>query len=113
MNAGGVWCVRREAGRGRMIGWNRVAADRLHVPRARDRILGPLAIRWQSSRETGPPSSPPSLPRRDSTMEKTTFAYQPTCSAPNCRNPAAYKVAAPWSNGTQRELKNYGLACEA
>lgn len=46
-------------------------------------------------------------------MEKTTFAYQPTCSAPNCQNPAAYKVAAPWSNGTQRELKNYGLACEA
>jgi hypothetical protein len=46
-------------------------------------------------------------------MEKTNFGYQPTCSAPNCKQPAAYKVAAPWSNGTQRELKNYGLACEA
>jgi hypothetical protein len=23
-----------------------------------------------------------------------------------------YKVAAPWSNGTSHELKNYGLACD-
>jgi hypothetical protein len=41
------------------------------------------------------------------------FRYVPTCSAPNCGQPAAYKVAAPWSNGTSHELKNYGLACEA
>ena len=46
-------------------------------------------------------------------MEKNAFQYQPTCSAANCTNPAVYKVAAPWSNGTSRELKNYGLACEA
>jgi hypothetical protein len=46
-------------------------------------------------------------------MEKNAFQYQPTCSASNCTNPAVYKVAAPWSNGTSRELKNYGLACEA
>jgi hypothetical protein len=46
-------------------------------------------------------------------MEKNAFQYQPTCSASNCNNPAVYKVAAPWSNGTSRELKNYGLACEA
>jgi hypothetical protein len=46
-------------------------------------------------------------------MEKTTFQYQPTCSTPKCDQRAAYKVAAPWSNGTSRELKNYGLACEA
>ena len=46
-------------------------------------------------------------------MEKTTFHYQPICSAPHCGSPAAYKVAAPWSNGKSRELKNYGLACEA
>jgi hypothetical protein len=45
-------------------------------------------------------------------MEKTTFQYQPTCSAPECGKPAAYKIGAPWSNGTSRELKNYGLACE-
>jgi hypothetical protein len=46
-------------------------------------------------------------------MEKTTFRHEPTCSAPQCDAPAVYKVAAPWSNGTSRELKNYGLACEA
>ena len=46
-------------------------------------------------------------------MEKTTFQYQPHCSTPSCDQPAVYKVAAPWSNGTSRELKNYGLACEA
>lgn len=40
------------------------------------------------------------------------FRYQPTCSAPDCHQPAVYKVAAPWSSGTSRELKNYGLACE-
>ena len=27
--------------------------------------------------------------------------------------PALYKLAATWSDGTSRELKNYGLACEA
>ncbi|WP_406693594.1 hypothetical protein V5E97_21405 [Singulisphaera sp. Ch08] len=46
-------------------------------------------------------------------MEKTTFHYQPICSAPHCDNSAVYKVAAPWSNGRSRELKSYGLACEA
>jgi hypothetical protein len=46
-------------------------------------------------------------------MEKPTFSYQAICSASECRQPAVYKVAAPWSNGTQRELKNYGLACES
>jgi hypothetical protein len=45
-------------------------------------------------------------------MDKS-FQYQPTCSAPNCNQPAVYKIAAPWSDGTSRELKNYGLACEA
>lgn len=46
-------------------------------------------------------------------MEKATFHHQPNCSAPQCNAPAVYKVAAPWSNGKSRELKNYGLACEA
>jgi hypothetical protein len=46
-------------------------------------------------------------------MEKKAFHYQPTCSAANCDKPAAYKIAAPWSSGASRELKNYGLACEA
>jgi hypothetical protein len=41
------------------------------------------------------------------------FQYTPTCSAPTCGQPAAYKIAAPWSNSTSHELKSYGLACEA
>jgi hypothetical protein len=45
-------------------------------------------------------------------METMSFRYQPTCSTSDCGKPAIYKVAAPWSNGTSRELKNYGLACE-
>jgi hypothetical protein len=45
--------------------------------------------------------------------DEKVFRYVPTCSAPHCGQPAVYKVAAPWSNGTSHELKNYGLACEA
>lgn len=45
-------------------------------------------------------------------MAEQHFQYQPICSAPGCGKAAAYKVAAPWSNGTSHELKNYGLACE-
>lgn len=33
------------------------------------------------------------------------------CSMPSCREPAAYKVAAPWSDGRFTELKTYGHAC--
>jgi hypothetical protein len=40
------------------------------------------------------------------------FFYRPGCSAPACDRPALYKIAATWSDGTSRELKNYGLACE-
>jgi hypothetical protein len=45
--------------------------------------------------------------------EDKLFQHQPACSAPNCGQQAIYKVAAPWSSGSSRELKNYGLACEA
>jgi hypothetical protein len=45
-------------------------------------------------------------------MEETPFHYEPKCSVPGCREAAAYKIAAIWSDGTSRELKNYGLACE-
>jgi hypothetical protein len=46
-------------------------------------------------------------------MDQTTpFCYRPGCSAPACERPALYKIAATWSDGTSRELKNYGLACE-
>ena len=40
------------------------------------------------------------------------FRYRPTCNLPRCREPARYKIAALWTDGTSRELKNYGLACE-
>jgi hypothetical protein len=33
------------------------------------------------------------------------------CSHPGCREPAAYKVAAPWSDRRFSELKTYGHAC--
>ncbi len=46
-------------------------------------------------------------------MDVERFYYRPTCSAADCEAIALYKVAAAWSDGTRRELKNYGLACEA
>ena len=33
------------------------------------------------------------------------------CSMPECDEPAAYKIAAPWSDGSFAELKTYGHAC--
>lgn len=45
--------------------------------------------------------------------EENHFHYRPKCSAPNCDQPAAFKVGAVWTDGTSRELKNYGLTCEA
>jgi hypothetical protein len=44
--------------------------------------------------------------------ETKPFCYRAGCSVVGCTAPAAYKVAASWSDGTSRELKNYGLACE-
>jgi hypothetical protein len=44
--------------------------------------------------------------------EERSFHYRARCSAPHCDQPATYKVGAVWSDGTSRELKNYGLACE-
>ncbi len=44
-------------------------------------------------------------------MEVPTFHYVPRCSMTGCNNPAPFKIASPWSDGTSRELKNYGLAC--
>jgi len=39
------------------------------------------------------------------------FRYRPSCSAVHCDQPAVYKLAAAWSGGSSRELKNYGLTC--
>ena len=33
------------------------------------------------------------------------------CSHEDCREPAAYKIAARWSDGRVAELKTYGFAC--
>jgi hypothetical protein len=38
--------------------------------------------------------------------------YPVMCYAPGCANPAAFKVAARWSDGLTDELKTYYLACE-
>ncbi len=45
-------------------------------------------------------------------MDQVTFTYRPKCSSPGCDQAAIYKIAAPWSFGAGRELKNYGLSCE-
>ena len=41
------------------------------------------------------------------------FHYAPACSIAGCRCPPVAKIAASWSYGPLRELKNYALACEA
>src|SRR3712207_3574594 len=38
--------------------------------------------------------------------------YPVLCYTPGCGRPAAYKVAARWSDGVTSELKTYGLACD-
>lgn len=39
--------------------------------------------------------------------------YPVRCYAAGCSHPAAYKVAARWSDGITHELKTYYLACPA
>ncbi len=45
-------------------------------------------------------------------MDDSPFRYSPACHAEGCLRPPRCKIAAPWSHGPIRELKNYGLACE-
>jgi hypothetical protein len=33
------------------------------------------------------------------------------CSLSDCLEPATYKIAAPWTDGSFSELKTYGYAC--
>jgi len=33
------------------------------------------------------------------------------CSVPMCHEPASYKIAAPWSDGSFSELKTFGHSC--
>jgi hypothetical protein len=37
--------------------------------------------------------------------------YPVLCYAPGCSQPAAFKIAACWSDGITQELKTYSLAC--
>lgn len=37
--------------------------------------------------------------------------YSVLCYTSGCGLPAAFKIAARWSDGTTRELKTYSLAC--
>jgi hypothetical protein len=39
------------------------------------------------------------------------FSYPVLCYTPDCDSPAAYKIAARWSDGFTHELKTYGLCC--
>lgn len=45
-------------------------------------------------------------------MDESTFRYATACHCAGCPDPPRFQVAAPWSYGPLRELKNYGLACE-
>ena len=45
-------------------------------------------------------------------MDQPVFTYQPRCSAPGSKEPAVFKIAAPWSYGNMRELKTYSLCNE-
>lgn len=45
-------------------------------------------------------------------MDESSFHYRAACFARDCARPPRFKIAAPWSYGPLRELKNYGLACE-
>jgi hypothetical protein len=38
--------------------------------------------------------------------------YQVWCTRADCKNPAAYKIAARWSDGVVAELKTYALVCD-
>ena len=49
----------------------------------------------------------------DSTDLDWAFHYAPACSMADCDRSPVAKIAASWSYGPLRELKNYALACEA
>ena len=46
-------------------------------------------------------------------MDIDPFIYEPTCDEHGCGRPAIFKLAAAWRDITSRELKTYGLTCEA
>lgn len=40
------------------------------------------------------------------------FRYPLRCQHDDCPHPAAYKIAARWSDGLTSELKTYALSCD-
>lgn len=44
-------------------------------------------------------------------MDQPVFTYEPCCAFSE-EEPATFKVAAPWSYGSIRELKTYAICCE-
>ncbi|ADV60860.1 hypothetical protein Isop_0263 [Isosphaera pallida ATCC 43644] len=60
---------------------------------------------------TVPPHSMSAIPTVRVVDETFRFEYPPLCSVPDCGRLALYKAGATWSDGSQRELKHYGLAC--
>ena len=54
------------------------------------------------------------LPRTkpDWRLAMTRVPFVVRCTAQGCPEPAVYKIAAEWSDGTIKELKTYALACE-
>lgn len=44
-------------------------------------------------------------------MKKVKKKRPALCSMPDCPDPAAYKIAAPWRGGGFSELKEYALSC--
>src|SRR5262245_59036079 len=49
-------------------------------------------------------------PPREVVAMSMTFSVV-SCSMSDCAEPATYKVAAPWSDGSFSELKTFGFAC--
>src|SRR5690606_5886963 len=39
------------------------------------------------------------------------YHYTPICDVEGCDRPATFKVGASWSDGTQSEMKNFGVYC--
>src|SRR4051794_30335767 len=75
-----------------------------------------MASSAQRARRAESLSKSRELSRKIGWGERRNGGYPPMdrevpCSAPKCRNPASYKIAAPWSDGRCEELTTYSLAC--
>lgn len=44
-------------------------------------------------------------------QQRVFYRYSPVCDFEGCGHQATVKIAAPWTDGTQSELRNYGVYC--